>query len=130
MIALMREIFNFLNFGKEKKERKKNEKRTKYRIKSFGNLKKEKRNREVSKNFNFGNFKRLWVMITHLSASYKYFSRMKYCGLNPKISYSSLLNLVDFLWAHNYLISKAIFYLLNEVAKEIARKVKRIIYVV
>jgi len=37
----MREIFNFLNFGKKRKKKKK----------------KEKRNIEVSKIFNFGNLK-------------------------------------------------------------------------
>ena len=62
----MREIFNFLNFGKKRKKKKKKEKRNieVSKIFNFGNLKK---NIEVSKNFNFGNFKisdsksQIWV---------------------------------------------------------------------
>ena len=56
----MREIFNFLNFGKRKKKKKEKEKRNieVSKIFNFGNLKKEKRNIEVSKIFNFGNLKK------------------------------------------------------------------------
>ena len=54
----MREIFNFLNFGKRKKKKKKEKRNIEVsKIFNFGNLK--KRNIEVSKIFNFGNLKKL-----------------------------------------------------------------------